>query len=89
MTLRQCRGFIADEAVSDAELEGLRDALYAFAEVAIDICSKRVCPPDAISCDEREDFEERAAILEHEAGMPRKQAERRARLQIARRVGHK
>ena len=34
--------------------------------------------PDDLSGDERDEYEERAAIMEHDGGLPRAEAERRA-----------
>jgi hypothetical protein len=38
--------------------------------------------PDDLSPDERDQYEERAAILEYDGGFPKPEAERRARLEI-------
>lgn len=42
---------------------------------------------DKVPPEYREEFEERAAIMEHEAGMTRKEAERRAAMRILQREG--
>lgn len=88
LTLQKCRSLLgADCKLTDAALEQLRQELYALSDVAVEaFCATRKadsCPPresclDAIPDPERKTAEERAAILEYEAGLKRPEAERQA-----------
>lgn len=88
LTLQRCRSLLGiDCKLTDAELEQLRQELYAYADIALESfrASKtpRVGPIvesclDAIPDDERETVAERAAILEYEGNLKKPEAERQA-----------
>jgi hypothetical protein len=91
LSLQRCRFLLgADCNLTDAELEQLRQELYAWSEVAISAfcaqkpllgsCRERGDSPmlKAIPDGERPGVEERAAILEFEAGLRKPEAERQA-----------
>jgi len=82
--LEECRRLIGNDAISDAELEALRDRLYQLAQAAIaryasignhDKFARGLSMiPEA----DQADIEERAAILEFDGRLSRDQAERLA-----------
>jgi hypothetical protein len=92
LSLQECRSLLgADCTLTDSQLEQLRRQLYAWSEVAIgELCaqkkptSQKNSPANGGNClsiipdTEREAVEERAAILEFEAGLGRPEAERQA-----------
>lgn len=85
LSLERCREILGDD-LTDADLEMLRDALYALADVVVSGFTEPVTPgmtpfrhalqlvPDS----ERFQLEERAAIHEYDGGLGRDQAERTA-----------
>jgi hypothetical protein len=93
------------DQLTDDEVTRVRDQMRAIAEVAItsltmrraaggDHSEQQTAPKGRMALPRpqpqaREEFEERAAILEYEAGLPRPDAERRALLQIVGRPGEK
>lgn len=94
LSVKQCRGLLRDEGVglSDAQVERLRDDLANLAGTVIE--TARAHPlatkaarrravenlPDEI----RDEFEERAAIMEFEAGLTRAAAEGTALVRLVR-----
>lgn len=86
ISLQECRKLLGgNSTLSDTALELLRDQLYALADITTSefIEQRRENgsenPAEALNqlpIDERDEVEERAAILEIDAGMPRPQAER-------------
>lgn len=91
LSLQKCRFLLGTDCnLTDAQLEQLRQALYAWSEVAIGaLCAQKGCSNNlgapiaspmlsAIPNDERPSIEERAAILEFEAGLKRPEADRQA-----------
>lgn len=93
LSLQKCRSSLGTDCnLTDAQLEQLRQELYAWAEVAIGaFCAQRPGPKSngskaesvspmlsVIPSDERTQVEERAAILEFEAGRTKPEAERQA-----------
>ena len=92
LSLSRCRALLPQAcALSDHELEALRDQLALLAHAAIDVFTYRpaegVAKTDvlsAMSASETEDYEERAAVGEFEAGLPRDVAERFAVVQVLR-----
>jgi hypothetical protein len=85
LSLDQCRALLDVQEISDDQLRALCDQLYALARVAI-VASVADSGQfgrlvEQVSDPERADIEERAAILEFDAKMPRPQAERLARTQ--------
>ena len=91
LSLSQCRTILgADQSGSDRELEHLRSQMSALARVAVEAASAggRAKEPRAVPSwtaaqthltnDERIEVEERAAILEADAGYDRDIAERQA-----------
>jgi len=78
MDLAECRRLVGP-GPTDAELEALRDQLYCLVEAVCRAFPGRADRPHLgaeLGPDELADAEERAAILEFEAGMPRVAAER-------------
>jgi hypothetical protein len=85
LTIEKCRKILGSDCPeSDTDLEKLREHLYSFARVAVEILpprnrgsgfaeSIRLLPED-----ERYEAEERAAILEYDGGFTRNEAERLA-----------
>lgn len=87
LSLQQCRKILgAKLAISDEELATLRDQLYCFAELALDIRDQRqkvVSPGNIFEqvADSKEDSDvllERAAIMEFDGNISRDEAERMA-----------
>lgn len=91
LSLNRCREILgADERLSDQEVEHVRGQLYAFAEVAVSVAvtgdrpavetldSRWTAAQAHLTEDERAEVEERAAILEVDAGWDRDVAEREA-----------
>jgi hypothetical protein len=88
LTLQKCRSLIGTDCkLTHAELEQLRQEMYAYADVAIEsLCASRkpgACPTgesclEAIPIEEREAVAERAAILEYEGNLTKPEAERQA-----------
>lgn len=93
LSLQKCRSLLgADCKLTDAELELLREDLYAFADVAVGaFCAQKkvgsgIGPMSqnvsgclsVIPGPEREAVEERAAILECQGGLKKPEAERQA-----------
>ena len=85
MDLEKCRSLLpADLGLSDVELERLRDALYTLAGVAVEgfleernaLRSAAKAAPPSCETSVGEARNERAAILEFDAGVRREQAER-------------
>jgi len=74
LTLKQCRRLLAaaGAAISDQDIERLRDELYDLAEVTLEGFRNGEEYRD-------ETFEERAAIIEADGGLDRAEAERLAR----------
>ena len=87
-SLQRCREIVGpDSGLDDDQLVQVRDQMYAIADVVADVIgSVRPRPQSGglraamtlIPGDEREAVEERAAIIEHDAGLPRDEAERQA-----------
>ncbi len=80
LSIQTCRQILGGNCeLSDSNLELLRDQLYGLAEVTI--ASYKLSRKDEIQTQqrltdkEREVWEERAAIIEFEAGLPRSEAE--------------
>ena len=68
--------------LSDAAVEQLRDQLYGIAQAAISIASGGGGFVTVIPDEESDDFQERAAIREHDGGLPRAKAELAAVIDI-------
>ena len=88
LSVARCRSLLSNEAKDwpDAKVEAIRDELYALAGVLLDgvrraevadVRSMKTALP-LVSSDKRPDLEERAAILEFDAGLSRDEAERAA-----------
>lgn len=76
LSTRRCRELLsAHDHLTDSEVETLRDQLSALAEVLLGALPRRSA---VVSADRLEELEERAAILEFDAGFSREAAERRA-----------
>jgi len=83
LPLDRCRSHLPSGfSASEEALEKLREDLYGLAKLAIDAYEATGCgdPFRDLDPDQRESAEERAAICEFEAGMPRQEAERVALL---------
>ena len=90
LSVEKCRALLPNCALTDDEIARLRDQLTKLAHVALDLESDRLstdsgpspaCLNDVaqnLSQDEREELEERAGIIEFDAGRSRDEAERRA-----------
>lgn len=85
LALQRCRELLGTESdnLTDSELEALRAGLTALASVTVSAYSARtiVTPAQALSTlssEERAEAEERAAILEFDAGLSRSAAEQLA-----------
>jgi hypothetical protein len=88
LSLEHCRKILgAKVPISDEELATLRDQLYCFAELALDVRDKRqrvVSPVEGTFeqvADSQEDLDvlrERAAIMEFGGNISREEAERMA-----------
>ena len=87
LNLAECRRLIVGEtSIDDATLLAVRDQLYALARVVLMAHASTAEAFGALSEADRLDVEERAAILEFEAKMPRRHAERVA---LTRRARHR
>ncbi len=80
LSVVRCRELLRGGGGSDAEIERLRDALYALANVAIDLHQEHRLPHALrlLPSEQRDAVGERAAIVEFEGGLRRDEAERRA-----------
>jgi len=85
LTLDRCRKILGhDSPESDSDLEKLRDSLYDFARVVVEILPQRSQGSGFVESirflpeDERYEVEERAAILEYDGELARNDAERAA-----------
>lgn len=93
LTVAQCRKILGHTGcdMSDSAIESLRDQLYGLADVSIDrfldvrrkngskiVLNAQIKPLEGLTDIERGEWEERAAITEFEAGLPRSEAERNA-----------
>lgn len=93
LSLQQCRSLLGTDCnLTDAQVEQLRQELYALSEVAIGALQNQklgpksnssgdpeICPMlSQIPDCERAQFEERAAILEYQGKLTRPEAERQA-----------
>jgi len=93
LSLQRCRSLLGTDCkLTDAELEQLRRELYALSDVAVGTFCAQVMPApnngplsrevtlsfSLIPHPERQAVEERAAILEYEAGLKKLEAERQA-----------
>jgi hypothetical protein len=83
LSLERCRQILGSNCtLSDSELELLRDQLYGFANILVDSFSqkklKHLVSTLKIPAELDERFQERAAILEFEAGFNREEAEKLA-----------
>lgn len=88
LSLQKCRSLLGTHCkLTDAELEQLRQEMYACADVAIEsFCASRKpgASPTGESClepipiEEREAVAERAAILEFDGNLKKPEAERQA-----------
>lgn len=79
LPLADCRRFVRGNALSDAELIALRDQLYTLAGVICGAFPASVTRPLAaysLDGDARVEADERATILEFDAGKPRLAAKR-------------
>lgn len=82
LSVQRCRDILGPTlAKSDAEIEQLRDELYAIAGTWIDGGAKAFSLPLAenvasLSEEDRAEVEERAAIMEIDGGLTRSEAER-------------
>jgi hypothetical protein len=77
MDLAECRRLVGP-GLTDAELAALRDQMYGLARAICRVlpgANARPLSAAGLGLDELADAEERAAILEFEAGMPRAAAE--------------
>ena len=92
LSLQRCREILGAKCrLDDQELERLREQLYGLADVVTDHISSNASPAKSsqpshdfsaalqlLTAEETEDVEERAAIIEFEAGANRDDAEREA-----------
>lgn len=87
LSLDRCRSLLgpAGTQISDSNLEILRDQLYALADIACEAAARdTVSDADfqnvtaRLPDDIRDAADERAAIIQHDGGLPRQIAERRA-----------
>ena len=86
--MQKCRSLLgADCKLTDAELEQLRQEMYAYAGIALESFRASKMPGvvsgvqsclEAVPEPEREAVAERAAILEYEANLTKPEAERQA-----------
>lgn len=92
----RCRALLGpDYRLTEAQLEQLRQDLYALAEVAVESVPRYQAAPatkaerraGAASLDEGYEAAERAAILEFDAGLCRSEAEDKVKLRSKKRVG--
>ena len=83
LSVEKCRKILGSNCdLSDSELESLRGQLYGLADISIGLFrTKKLSLPElearlsTLSDEERDEWEERAAILEYEAGLDRAEAE--------------
>jgi len=92
LPLQKCRELLSSESanLTDSELDELRHGLYELAAVVLKAYSARtVMTPDQalglLAASEREEAEERAAILEYDGGLSRPAAEQRAVAEVFKR----
>jgi hypothetical protein len=95
LTLLRCRQLLgaAGDELTDAQVEKVCDEMYAVAQSVFSPAGARHCGNTAgpalawrlVSGGRREALEERAAILEFDAGLSRDMAERAAFAQLCRR----
>jgi hypothetical protein len=95
LTLLRCRQLLgaAGDELTDAQVKQVRDEMYAMAQSVLISAGARRCGNTAgpalvwrlVSGGRREALEERAAILEFDAGLSRDIAERAAFTQLCRR----
>ena len=82
LPLQRCRELLGDPDISDSQLEAAREQLYLLARAACAAYASAGLTFDEavgeVDADERVSLEERAAILEFDANLPRSIAERRA-----------
>ena len=79
LTIAQCRKLVgADCALSNKELELLRDQFYSLAALAVDLYEGLGAEFRNLKGDSKAAVEERAAIIEFDGKHPRKVAERAA-----------
>lgn len=85
LSIDACRRILGRTAdsLSNGEVERVRDQLYALAHIAVTACEAAVaCGSESLlerlPTTARESIEERAAVLEFDAGMTRTAATRRA-----------
>jgi len=76
LPLQRCRELLSDCEISDQQLEATRDQMYALVRALLE--------PIVFGLQDSDSVEERAAILEHEAGMSRAEADFRALTSAAR-----
>jgi hypothetical protein len=103
-SLERCRNILGrDCALDDEQVKRLRDQLYGLADIVIDELrdqpkikrndgQERGVYKAALGLlpeSEREDVEERAAIIEFEGGVARGEAEQKAILEVVRRRSEK
>lgn len=92
LPVQKCRELLSKESdnLTDSELDQVRQGLYDLAALVLKSYSARTSmTPDKalalLSSSEREEAEERAAILEYEGGLSRFSAEQLAVTEIVRR----
>jgi hypothetical protein len=82
LSLERCRKVLgSDKKLSDEDLATLRDQLYCFAALALEVRDsqkKSVLERSDVVCIDRDALEERAAIIEFEGKLSRDEAERNA-----------
>lgn len=84
LSISRCRELIAGKhELTDVELSMLRDQFYSIARVWVEqgaAPSSAHCDEslDSLQGDDREEADERAAIMMFDGGLPRREAERRA-----------
>ena len=83
LSLSQCRQLLGENCPqADDEVERLQEHLRQLADVVVDLSSMLLKHPERLIAelpdDARGNVEERAAILEFDAGISRRHAERRA-----------
>jgi hypothetical protein len=85
LSLQKCRSLLGPNCeLTDSQIDQLRQELYALAHIALDAHRESTQPANENSPlehlprENREQAEERAAIFEFDAGLPREAAERKA-----------
>ena len=77
--LQQCQKFLPkDLALSEEEVRSVRSSLYGLASVVLEglgSYDERTQNPSPAPEKDKYDIEERAAMLEHDAGIPKRLAE--------------